>query len=153
MIVDDGIIVAEPCPTCGSTHTVYEAVYRFWKCEDCSGVWAHDADDPDYEEVEDAPQEPGAGLPTINLTFFMTEESHPQEWETAWARLAELNGGDPVCECPDTGANWQYICTAQTEDGWMHYFKHRLHPVTRRRESLLIPCSPELLTCEELSDA
>jgi len=79
------------------------------------------------------------------MTFVMTPASHPVEWERAWGELAQLNGGDPVGECPVTGEAWQYICTSHTEDGWMHYFRHRRHPVTQTRESVLIPCSPDCL--------
>ena len=56
MIVDEGQLVMEPCPTCSSTHTAYDAVFGFWKCEDCSGVWGYSSDDPDYDEaVEPCP--------------------------------------------------------------------------------------------------
>jgi len=77
------------------------------------------------------------------MTFLMTAESHSTEWERAWGELAQLNGGDPVGLCFETGEQWQYICTSHTEDGWMHYFRHRRHPQSQRRESVLIPCSPE----------
>lgn len=75
------------------------------------------------------------------LTFCLKPGSHPYEWERMWSALARLplNGGDPCCLNPATGATWQYLCTAHTEDGWFHYFRHRHHPKTGQRESLLMP--------------
>lgn len=53
MRLDDGEQIAEPCPSCGGRNTVFDSVFRFWKCDDCSSVWAYDTDDPDYDELED----------------------------------------------------------------------------------------------------
>ena len=50
MIFDEGVQIAEPCPECRSTATEYDPLFGYWKCEDCSTVWGHDADDPDYDE-------------------------------------------------------------------------------------------------------
>jgi ribosomal protein L37AE/L43A len=56
MIIEDNgediQIEGEPCPTCESEYTVYNREFGFWKCEECSTVWGHDKDDPDYDEVE-----------------------------------------------------------------------------------------------------
>lgn len=49
---DSIIMEGEPCPSCSSTATSKEAGYGYWKCEDCSTVWGHDEDDPDYAEVD-----------------------------------------------------------------------------------------------------
>ena len=42
----------EQCPNCGSSNTSYDEAFGFHKCEDCSELWAHDKDDPDYEDCE-----------------------------------------------------------------------------------------------------
>lgn len=49
---DEGIRINEPCPHCNSKNTEFEPIFGFWKCEDCSTVWGHDKDDPDYEDAE-----------------------------------------------------------------------------------------------------
>lgn len=46
------LIEGEQCPTCSGKHTLYDATFGFWKCEDCSTVWGKDIDDPDYEETD-----------------------------------------------------------------------------------------------------
>ena len=84
-----------------------------------------------------------------SLIMVLNADTHPVEWERAWGVLAQLNDGDPVCECKVTGQVWQYICTSHSEDGWMHYFRHRHHPITHCRESVLIPCSDECLAQEK----
>lgn len=53
MLVDEGQIIAEPCPNCQSAATQYDRAFGFWKCESCSTVWGHDKDDPDYEELSE----------------------------------------------------------------------------------------------------
>lgn len=49
---DEVIACGMPCPECGSTHTEKDALYGFWKCEDCSTAWAFSDDDPDWEDLE-----------------------------------------------------------------------------------------------------
>ncbi|MCC5623220.1 hypothetical protein [Nostoc sp. CHAB 5715] len=40
------------CPRCDSTRLSYQENYGYWECLDCGHVWALDADDPDYDEIE-----------------------------------------------------------------------------------------------------
>jgi hypothetical protein len=40
------------CIKCESDRTNYDKAYGFWKCEDCSEVWAFSKDDPDWEDLE-----------------------------------------------------------------------------------------------------
>lgn len=49
---EDILMSGEPCPECKSRSTFKNAGFGYWKCEDCSTVWGHDADDPDYDEVD-----------------------------------------------------------------------------------------------------
>lgn len=42
----------EQCPNCGSSETYYDEAFGFHKCEECSELWGHDKDDPDYEDCE-----------------------------------------------------------------------------------------------------
>ena len=61
-------------------------------------------------------------------------------WEAAWGVVARarINAGlaDPVCaEDPDTGEVWQYMGTCQAR---FHEFRHRRHPVTGRRERIVV---------------
>lgn len=53
---DEGEAIGELCPTCQSDETIFESVFRFWKCEACSTVWATDEDDPDYQDVDQLPE-------------------------------------------------------------------------------------------------
>lgn len=50
------VVEGEHCPTCNSSNTRYDNDFGFWKCEDCSVVWGHDKDDPDYDEPEICPE-------------------------------------------------------------------------------------------------
>jgi transcription initiation factor TFIIIB Brf1 subunit/transcription initiation factor TFIIB len=38
------------CPECGSTNIVFDEVFGFYTCTSCTHVWAHDEDDPDYDD-------------------------------------------------------------------------------------------------------
>lgn len=60
MIFDEGVQIAEPCPNCKSRATEYDVYYEYWKCEDCSTVWAN------YEEFD--LDEPTEHDPTAYLT-------------------------------------------------------------------------------------
>lgn len=82
---------------------------------------------------------PSAPSPDHSLTVCITLDTHPDEWEQMWAELAALNGGDRLYECANSGEVWQYICTSKADDGWYHHFRHRCHPTTHQRETLLIP--------------
>lgn len=81
------------------------------------------------------------------LAFWLNQTTHSEEWERMWAELAalSLNGGDRVCECRTTGEMWEYMGTQKTTDGsWVHYFRHRDHPKTHRRETGLILANLEV---------
>jgi hypothetical protein len=39
------------CTECGSTNIVFGEVFRF--CTSCTHLWAHDEDDPDYDDIVD----------------------------------------------------------------------------------------------------
>lgn len=50
------VVEGENCPDCNSSNTRYDNGFGFWKCEDCSTVWGHDKDDPDYDEPDICPE-------------------------------------------------------------------------------------------------
>lgn len=52
---DQIFMEGEICPACGSTATLKEVGYGFWKCENCSTAWGSDDDDPDYQEADVCP--------------------------------------------------------------------------------------------------
>ncbi len=41
------------CPQCGSQAIKYDEDFGFYKCSQCEHCWAYDADDPDYDEIDD----------------------------------------------------------------------------------------------------
>lgn len=41
------------CPHCGSSTPKLDEVFGYYACRDCSHVWAHDRDDPDWEDYMD----------------------------------------------------------------------------------------------------
>ncbi|MCC3405202.1 MAG: hypothetical protein JGK17_06320 [Microcoleus sp. PH2017_10_PVI_O_A] len=41
------------CPKCGSTNIVFDEVFGFYTCTSCAHIWAHDEDDPDYDDIVD----------------------------------------------------------------------------------------------------
>lgn len=72
------------------------------------------------------------------------------EWHTAWKMLAFHDGkfcghegkpGSTLAEDYETGERWQLMGTALTEEGWVHEFRHRWHPVTKKREYAHLPAS------------
>jgi len=84
------------------------------------------------------------------LTFTITAETHPQEWERMWTTIQALCG-DRLCVDAKTGASWQYLCTQQIADGyWYHCFRHAHYPKTQRREQLFIPFKPSALQLESV---
>ncbi|MCC5602939.1 hypothetical protein [Nostoc favosum] len=40
------------CPRCDCTRLQYQENYGYWECLDCGHIWALDANDPDYDEME-----------------------------------------------------------------------------------------------------
>lgn len=69
------------------------------------------------------------------------------EWDRMWAWIAAhpVNKGlpDPLeAEDTETGECWQYMDTEQDEGSppcWVHVFRHRYHPVLKRRMYLRCP--------------
>lgn len=41
----------EYCPRCQSLTIEFNQDHGFYKCLSCGEVWAHDDDDPDYDEM------------------------------------------------------------------------------------------------------
>jgi hypothetical protein len=67
------------------------------------------------------------------------------EWHEMWKKLGELSMNkevkdDPtVAENPDSGEMWQYMGTDVRSR--LHSFRHRDHPITRKREYVVVPVS------------
>jgi len=72
--------------------------------------------------------------------YWLDWHDFPDEYERMWVELAALNenGGDRLCECPESGEVWQYMGTELKSDGWKHCFRHRHHPGTQQREYRMI---------------
>lgn len=73
------------------------------------------------------------------------------EWARAWDRLSRAPINDAVgtdrreAYCPDSQETWQYMGTVLVEDnGWVHEFRHRHHPVSKQRQVVRVPalCRP-----------
>jgi hypothetical protein len=80
-------------------------------------------------------------------TYWLDWHDFPNEYERMWVELAALNenGGDRLCECPDSGEVWQYMGTELKSDGWNHCFRHRYHPGTQQREYRMIGADIEIV--------
>lgn len=63
-------------------------------------------------------------------------ERGSSEWDRMWSELAEkeINGGDRECLHPECHEVWEYMGS----DSRGHGFRHRMHPVTGKREDLRI---------------
>lgn len=74
------------------------------------------------------------------------------EWESMWGALAEWTGlsdhGEAIGEAdPEQGEFWQYMGTYRNWDGGaVHSFRHRRHPITKRREYVTVDCSANFLS-------
>ena len=71
------------------------------------------------------------------------------EWEYMWNWLTAhpLNSGleEPsVASHPESGEAWQYMGSFRQGDRVIHEFRHRMHPVTQKREDLKVQASGEL---------
>ncbi|TYK74224.1 hypothetical protein FSY45_20540 [Comamonas sp. Z1] len=68
------------------------------------------------------------------VPFFI--ERNTEQWQAMWGGLseAELNSGDHVCENQETGDCWHYMGS----DSNGHHFRHRKHPKTAKRETLIV---------------
>jgi hypothetical protein len=71
------------------------------------------------------------------------------EWHHAWARLlladAAIRGGASPASMESRnepcGETWQYLGSYQEAGAWIHEFRHREHPISRRREVRHLPAS------------
>ena len=77
------------------------------------------------------------------------------EWARAWDRLSRASINDTVgtdrraAYCRDSRETWQYMGTMLVNGGpddgkWLHEFRHRHHPVSKKREVVQVPalCTP-----------
>ena len=84
---------------------------------------------------------------TPDKTTYIFIEPNTPEWLYMWAELAqdELNTN---LEEPETahndGEEWQYMGSETDGETAMHYFRHRNHPRTNRREYVSINSSIDL---------
>ncbi len=55
----------EKCPSCNSTNTAFNNEFGYHQCNECGNHWAHDKDDPDYEEfiIDDVIHCPNCNAP------------------------------------------------------------------------------------------
>lgn len=65
--------------------------------------------------------------------MYIISASSP-EWQRMWDELKNIEG-DYTKRCPETGEVWQYMGSGP--EG--HYFRHRSHPVYKRRHTIVIP--------------
>jgi hypothetical protein len=78
--------------------------------------------------------------------LFLRPESEISEWKRAW-RMLETITGDELATESQIGEVWQYMGSARQEGSGtrpgkiVHEFRHRWHPVTERRELVLVPAS------------
>ena len=71
-----------------------------------------------------------------NEMGFISQETHPREWQYMWQRLSELTINTGLTTGADNdGEVWHYMGTVRAPDGiiW-HEFRHRNHPKTGKRE-------------------
>lgn len=64
------------------------------------------------------------------------------EWNEMWEQLAKhpLNADNPdPYSCTYVHETWQYMGTSNGE----HTFRHRIHPITKKREYLRFPVKTE----------
>jgi hypothetical protein len=96
-----------------------------------------------------AEMHPEAGSRGHNRLYILARGS--EEWDCAWNRLwrTRVGGITPKHQDydPATGEDWQYMGTASylQPDGsrrWMHDFRHRWHPISRKRLYVKVEASP-----------
>lgn len=63
-----------------------------------------------------------------------------REWKHAWGRLVELTADkDKFAEDEESGECWEYMGSGCFQGVWVHSFRHRKHPILRRRWYLNVP--------------
>lgn len=69
-----------------------------------------------------------------------------REWRYAWRRLKALTA-DKDLEALDeeTGEVWQYMGVGSFEGTWVHSFRHRHHPILKRRWYVNVPVTTKFL--------
>jgi len=66
-------------------------------------------------------------------------EKGSAEWRYMWDALGTHPlGGDCACHHAQYGEVWQYMGTGDMGAGVRHTFRHRVHPVTGKREYIHI---------------
>ena len=74
-----------------------------------------------------------------------------REWRYAWSRLVELTADvDLAALDEESGECWQYMGFGCFEGRWGHSFRHRHHPILKRRWYLNVPVTRRYL-CSVLS--
>jgi hypothetical protein len=75
------------------------------------------------------------------------------EWARAWHGLEELGEAfRREDHCPQTNEVWQYMGTHRVDGGvWVHQFRHRHHPLTRKREYRNVACTSGFECAVELA--
>lgn len=62
------------------------------------------------------------------------------EWEYAWTRLRQVIFHPPKKPFMNTAEQWEYVGTfpIPSQSQWSHEFRHRYHPCTGRKETVLV---------------
>lgn len=71
------------------------------------------------------------------------------EWNDMWDRLKNHpvnNGLEEPTVALNQGEAWQYMGSYQKSDKVIHEFRHRLHPLTDKRENVVFHASDKLTT-------
>lgn len=77
--------------------------------------------------------------PAAQWEDFAVMRLRSKEWRAAWQGLAATSGDwDCTALDPQSGEVWQYMCSVWRRGRWWHEFRHRWHPVARRRLVLLV---------------
>jgi hypothetical protein len=83
---------------------------------------------------------------TCEIVFNFTEDEYKQEWDRMWGELryAFINRKRKVD--PFSGdVKWVYVGVCNYENqGLVHFFTHKKHPVTLRNEYYCVKISPEM---------
>ena len=67
------------------------------------------------------------GLTVMEKIYFMKKED--PEFKRAFQAL-----DDPEARNEEYGEFWQYMGTVKKNGVWVHEFRHRMHPKTKKRE-------------------
>lgn len=85
--------------------------------------------------------EPGWRKKNPDLRFILRGT---KEWDRMWSEVDD----DPTAYDPTTGEVWQYMGTVKKNGGWAHQFRHRHHPVEKRRVYREVPASSGWIAAE-----